>query len=75
MTPAEARALMRKRQTIRSVISHTAHQAKADARARRLLDMVDSGMTYPEIAAALGIRVKSVRGAVHDAKKRLASIV
>lgn len=77
LTADEARALWRKRKSLtrRRSMEYAAQKAKADARARRLLDMVDQGMPYDQIAEELGIRVASVRGAVRAAKKRLASTV
>jgi len=62
---------MRKRVAVRRAAFKATQAAKADARARRVLDMVDRGLTHEEIAAALGVRVTSVRGAVQAARRRL----
>lgn len=73
MTATEARAVLRKRVTLRRLAVNAATRAKADARARRILELVEQGLTHEDIAAEMGIKVMSVRGAIRKARMRLAS--
>lgn len=73
LTVEQARALIRNRKTMRKAIVKAARGAKADARARRILELVEQGASHEELAAILRVRVDSVRGAIRVAKKRLAS--
>lgn len=71
MTPEQARAVYRSRKPKRLAASTAAVQAKADARARKILDMAEQGLSHEEMAEALGIQPSSVFGAIRAAKIRL----
>lgn len=77
MTPAEARALIRQRRTATLCRrkSKAALAAKAEARARRILELAEAGTPVEEMAAELGIKPISVGPAIRAAKIRLASDV
>lgn len=75
LTAAEARALLRKRATLRRAASKAAQAAKADARARRVLEMLEEGLTYVDIAEELGVKVTTIPGVIKRARKRLAKPV
>lgn len=71
MTPQQARAAYRSRKSKRLALSTATAQAKADARARRILGMVEQGLSEQEMAEALGIKLTSVFGAIRAARIRL----
>ena len=66
-------AKRQKRLSRGQTIAHAVRTAKADARARRLVELADAGASYEEIAVELGITVRSARVEVSRARSRTSS--